>query len=267
DQQSCTMDAHSLENIEILIHLSGANIGSHRWTKTRKQQILDSRIHTANAMFNILQNRKHKVHTMISMSAVGFYGSSDTDEVFTEVSPPGNDFLAMVCSKWEDAAFQFTQLGVRTVIFRSGVVLASGGGALNKMAFPFRFGLGAPLGTGLQFLPWIHIDDLCQIFLKAVREIEMSGVYNAVAPEHINNREFSKILSQVLNRPFWLPHIPGFALKWLLGEMSQMVLDGSRVSAGKLQNTGFNFKYPTLQSALTEIYTKHEKNLGNTNEF
>ncbi len=253
DPDTHTIDTKSVAEADIIIHLAGTNIGGGRWTKQRKQQILSSRVETANLVFNSIKKSPKKPHTFISASAVGYYGAVTTDQIFTEDSNPSDDFLGTVCRKWEEASYPFQSLGLRTVILRTGVVFSPKSGALSKMALPFKFGMGAVLGSGWQHLPWIHINDLCQIYQNAIQDDQMSGVYNAVAPEHVNNRSFTEALSQVLNRKIWLPAIPGSLLTLLLGEMSKMVLEGSRVSSEKLLKSGFKFRFPLLLDALKDV--------------
>jgi hypothetical protein len=173
--------------------------------------------------------------------------------LFTEDDSPGEDFLADVVQKWEQAADGFKSPGLRVVKFRLAMVLSGSGGALKELARPVRWGVGSPLGTGRQIISWIHIDDLCELFAWAVQDESVKGIYNAVAPEVVTNREFTVALGQQLHRPLWLPPLPGVVLRLMLGEMSDMVIKGSRVSCEKVMRQGFQFRFPRLQEALGNL--------------
>ncbi len=166
--------------------------------------------------------------------------------------PP--DFLGETCNSWEQAADKFSGIGVRTVKIRTGVVLSKEGGALSKLLLPVKLGLASAIGTGKQYMPWIHLDDLCDIYIQAIEDQALSGAYNAVAPEPITNKEFTRKMAQALHKPFWFPNIPAFVMKMLLGEMSTMLLKGSRVSSEKIQAAGYTFQFPELESALKDVF-------------
>ena len=187
---------------------------------------------------------------MLSGSAIGYYGTSETS-VFEETSPSGSDFLAQVCQNWEAEAAKVTESGVRLVILRVGIVLANGG-ALAKMISPFQLFAGGPIGTGKQWFSWIHRDDLVNLMVEAVTNEQMSGVYNATAPNPVNMKQFCEDLGEAMNRPSWLP-VPEFALELLLGEGAMVVLEGQKVLPKKAQALGFQFQYPDLKPALREI--------------
>lgn len=247
------LDEKAIESADYIINLSGANIGEKKWSSKRKKEINDSRVNSTKLLFNKVEKQNKKLKAFISASAVGFYGMTTSDKIYAENDLPASDFLGLVCNNWENSCNSFEKMGIRTVKIRTGVVLNSGKGALSKMKLPIKMLIGSALGTGNQFIPWIHIEDLCNIYLKAVTDKNMNGVYNAVAPEHISNREFTQILAGMLKKPIILPNLQAFVLKVILGEMAKIVLEGSRISSKKIANLGFHFKYPTLNSALKQI--------------
>lgn len=247
-----TIDKEAINSVDYIIHLAGVNIAGKRWTKSRKQEIIDSRVKSTELLFyNIDPN--HNLNAFISASAIGYYGAITSNHIFTETDSPANDFLGETCRLWEDSANKFQNHGIRTVKIRTGIVLSKQGGALSKMIKPFKLGFGSALGSGKQFMPWIHIDDLCEIYIKAIEDSEMNGAYNAVAPEHINNTAFSRKIAKQLKKPFWALKIPAFLFKILFGEMADILLKGSRVSSDKIIASGYDFKYPTLKSALKNL--------------
>lgn len=242
----------AIEQADYIIHLAGAGIADKRWTEERKKVILDSRVKSAGILFKKASVIQHKVKAFISASAVGYYGTITSEKIFTETDSPGNDFTAYVCKSWEEAADRFLMLNMRTVKIRTAIVLGPDGGALQKIALPVKYYAGAPLGTGNQYFPWIHIDDVCRVYLKAIKDDTMLGSYNAVAPHHITNRDLIKTIAKVLDKPLILPNVPSFAIKLALGEMGNAVLNGSRVSCEKLRQSGFTFQYPELIQALED---------------
>jgi len=244
-----------INSCEYIINLAGENIGAKRWSTKRKRVIVESRINPARLIFNNLEDNS-KLSAYISASAIGYYGAITSSEIFQETDSPGSDFLAQTCKEWESAADQFARKGIRTVKIRTGIVLSKEGGALKKLSLPIRWGFGSALGSGKQYMPWIHLDDLCNIYIQAIQDEEMAGPYNSVAPEHITNREFIKKAAQALFRPFWFPDIPAFVMKLFFGEMSVMLLSGSRVSSKKIESAGFCYSFPNLDSAFKELYSK-----------
>ncbi|MCE1156057.1 MAG: TIGR01777 family oxidoreductase [Bacteroidales bacterium] len=239
-------DDRAFEGVEYIIHLAGSSIGNGRWTARRKKDILESRTLTAELLLAKVSQLQLPLKAFVSASATGYYGSATTETIYDEYSPAGRDFLADVCVQWEKAADRFQSAGIRTVKMRTGVVLAKGAPALEKMLLPIKSGLGGPLGNGRQYMPWIHLDDLCRLYLRAICDESMSGAWNAVAPEHITNRELMRTLARKLGKPFFFPPVPAFMLRLLLGEMAVIVTDGSRVSSRRLKATGFEFKVATL---------------------
>jgi len=254
DLEKNEIEKEAIETADYIIHLAGANIGEKRWTKKRKKIILESRVKTAQLIFNAVKENKKKLTAYISASAVGYYGAITSENIFTEDDLSYPDFLGETCRKWEEAADNFETLGIRTVKIRTGLVLAKNKGSLSKIAKPVKFGIGSALGNGQQFIPWIHIDDLCNIYIKAIEDNAISGAYNAVATEHITNTAFTKTLAHILNKPFFFPNIPSFVLKLIYGKMAEILLKGSKVSSQKIINTGYQFKFPTLESALLDLF-------------
>lgn len=251
DVDTGKIDDRAFESVDSIIHLAGAGIADKRWTAKRKNQILESRTKSTQLLFDKLKSSKHSVQTFISASAIGYYGFGE--KIFLEESEPGTDFLAEVVRQWEAEVDKIETLNIRTVKIRTGIVLSKEGGALKEIAKPIRYGVGASLGSGNQHMSWIHITDLCNMFLFALSNDHMRGVYNAVCPTWTTNSEITKAIAKVINRPLWLPAIPGFVLKIMLGEMADLVLKGSKVSADKIQNAGFTFAYPNLDDALKNL--------------
>lgn len=254
DQQ--TIDEQAVKEADYIIHLAGEGITHHRWSATQKKEIIDSRVKSIELLFATLQKTNKTLKGFISASAIGFYGGITTQKIFTENDPPYSDFLGDVCKKWEVAADSISQLGIRVVKLRTGVVLWKDGGALKKIAMPVKFFVGSPLGDGKQYMPWIHLDDVCAMYLMAIEDHQLQGAYNAVAPEHITNTLLTKMIAQVLHRPIFMPKVPAFLLKLLLGKMAVVLLEGSRASCKKIQDAGFQFKFPTVKSALKGLFQK-----------
>lgn len=236
--------AGALSGVTAIINLAGENLSAGRWTPERKKAILESRVNTLAALKRLLEQEPNKVNILISASAIGYYGSVTGNRVYSETDPAGNDFLAGVCREWEAAADSFEPLGIRVAKVRIGVVLSEKGGALPKMMMPLKFGISIPLGTGNQWLSWIHMDDLVRVFLHILEHPELSGPFNAVTPNPVTNREFMKLLALRKHRLFIPIGVPSFVLKAVLGEMAVVTLEGSRVSAEKLTASGFEFTHP-----------------------
>ncbi|MEJ1236973.1 TIGR01777 family oxidoreductase [Chryseolinea sp. T2] len=253
DINAGTIDADALAGIDAIIHLAGANIGERRWTSQRKKEILDSRINSTQLLHGELGKAHHQVKTFICASAVGYYGGDSGDIIKGEGDHAGHDFLADVSRMWEEAASEISELGIRVVRIRTGVVLSPSGGALEPMAKQARLGFAAPLGSGNQYMSWIHIDDHCSVLIHAIENDSIHGPYNSVAPHPVTNQEFTRALTRVLRKPMFMPNVPGFVLKIVLGEMSLLVLGGCKVSSEKLSATGFRFKYPDLDKALKDV--------------
>jgi uncharacterized protein (TIGR01777 family) len=247
------LDPEALDSCEYIIHLAGAGIADKTWTRERKKEIIESRVGSTDLLHRKVREQNPPLKAFISASAVGYYGQVTSDRIFVENTKAANDFVGKTCFLWEQAAERFEDLGIRTVRLRLGIVLMENGGALEKMSKPVQMGFGAALGTGRQFIPWIHWKDVIGLFDKALSDTRMSGAYNAVAPAFTTNAEFTKALGRVLTKPIWLPNVPGFVLKVLLGERASLVLKGSRVSAEKAVTAGFEFEYSDLDKALQDL--------------
>jgi uncharacterized protein (TIGR01777 family) len=248
-----TIDSTPLETADVLINLAGAPINGKRWSKKYKKLILESRTKTTSLLLEAIAKSSGKVKTYVQASAVGYYGYADSEKVFAEKDPPGNDFLANVCQKWENAGLQFPELPIRRVFVRIGVVFSPGSQAFEKMALPVKYNIGAPLGSGKQFFPWIHLDDLSTLFATAIENNSFSGAYNAVAPQHLTNQEVTQIMARHYGKKLWLPNVPSFVLKLAFGEMAQLLLKGNKVSALKVIGEGVEFKYPKLEEFMAKV--------------
>jgi hypothetical protein len=246
------IDREAFEGVDFIIHLAGANIGEKRWSRKRKKEIIKSRVDSARFLHKTVIDNKIHLKAFISASATGIYGSETSGKIFNENDPAGSDFLGSVCKQWEESADLFYNSGIRTVKIRSGVVLEKSDSALSKLMTPGKFGFLIQTGNGLQYMPWIHINDLCNIYLKALEDSEMGGAYNAVAPQQVTHLEFMHVLAKVMRLPV-LPPVPGFLIRIALGEMSEVILKGSRISSEKIMNTGYSFLFRTLEDALYNI--------------
>lgn len=235
-----------------IVNLAGEIIFGQRWSAAQKQRILDSRVEATEKLVAAIQRDGPKPAVLVSGSAIGYYGAHE-DEDLDEGSPPGDDFLADVCKRWESAALAAEEAGVRTVVIRTGIVLGQGGGALQRMAMPFRLFAGGPVGSGRQWFSWIHIDDLTGIILHAIDSEDLRGPLNATAPEPRTNVDFSKALGRALGRPSWIP-VPAFALRLLFGEGAGFLVTGQRVLPKRTEASGYSFKYPTAEEALADLY-------------
>ena len=255
DPEKEYIDPLILEGTNHVIHLAGANIGEKRWTGRRMTEIINSRVNTSGLIFKTVSDNGIRLKSFISASAIGYYGSVTTDRIFTEEDLPAADFLGTTCRLWEEAADLFEGTGARVLKIRTGVVLAKNDSALSKMLLPARFGLFPLPGTGNQYLPWIHIDDLCRVYLKAISEGTMTGAYNAVAPEQTDYRKFVMTMAEVMKKPFLAPRIPAILMRIAMGKSSVVALRGSRISPEKLISAGFVFSHPALREALSDTLT------------
>ncbi len=242
----------ALNNVDYLINLAGTNISSGRWTKKKKKNILESRIKSTELLFENTQKLNIKLKAYIAASAVGYYGNQTTEEIYDEQQIAGTDFLAEVCRKWEEASMKFQEAGIRTTILRTGVVFDQKEGAFPKMTTTLKYGFIAGLGSGKQYIPWIHLEDLLNIYIAAIKNKNMNGAYNSIAPHHITQKDFVQEIKMNYKK-VKLPPLPEFILKILLGEMSSILLNGSKVSSQRILDTGFCFKYETLNSALKQL--------------
>lgn len=254
-----TIDEHAVAKADYIIHLAGANIGEKRWTEKRKKEIVDSRVKSSALIVKALKEIPNKVKAVISASAIGWYGHEGVNRSFfkggsfKEDAPPSNDFLGQTCKQWEDAIKPVQTLGKRLVILRQGIVLSNDGGALTEFKKPLKFGMATILGNGKQTMSWIHIEDLCRMYLHALTTA-IEGVFNAVAPQPTNNKTFTLQLAKKLRGKFFISvRVPSFALKIALGEVSIEVLKSATVSCQKIQSAGFRFLYPTVEDALKSL--------------
>lgn len=249
------IDEESVLNADFIIHLAGEGIADKRWTKARKEAIIQSREQSVKLIYDVLKKYHKKPEAFISASAIGIYGAINGPEICDENTTPVNDFLGTTCQKWEAAADTISSLGIRVVKIRTGLVLGKEG-VLKKLAPLFKLRLGSALGSGNQYMPWIHIDDLCGIYLEAIHNSEMSGAYNAAVLDNTTNTIFSKTLAKTFGYSLWLPNVPAFVLKMMLGEMAKIILTGRRVSSDKIEGTGFQFQFTSLEKALKDCLPK-----------
>jgi uncharacterized protein len=254
DIEKSQIEEEALLEADYLIHLAGAGIADENWSEARKKEIIDSRVKSIQLISNKLKTLPHKIKSFVSSSGIGFYGADTGDEYMSEQNTAGTDFIADCCIQWEGGADEIKALGVRTVKLRTGIVLSEKGGALPKLTLPVRWGVGAALGTGKQWQSWIHLDDLCELYIKALTDERMTGAYNAVAPNPITNYELIKTSAQVLKRPFWMPNVPAFALKMVFGEMAILVLGGNYVLNQRVKlETDFKYQFVKVRAALEDL--------------
>jgi len=253
DPEKGILDPFVLDGVDYIIHLAGANIGDKRWTRKRKEEIVKSRIDSALLLHKVVTDNKIPLKAFISASGTGYYGAFTSERILTEDDLPGDDFLADTCRRWEETACSFSNSGIRTVRIRTAVVLEKDADILAKLLLPARFGLFPEPGGGGQYMPWIHISDLCNIYLKAIQDDTMNGAYNASSPGHATQSEFVRILSGVINKKGLFLPVPGFFLRAALGSMAGMVLNGARVAPEKILNAGYRFKFDNLHNALIDI--------------
>jgi len=244
---------HHVAGADAIINLAGTGIASGRWTSSRKRSILQSRLAATSAMVHAIQASSKKPGCYIQASAVGYYGPRGQEPV-TEQSSPGEDYLANVTKEWEIASQPLEDAGVRRILLRTGIVLSAEGGALPRLAIPFRLFAGGPIGGGQQYMPWIHLKDEVRAIVHLLRQPTSSGVYNLTAPEPVTNRVFAAALGHALRRPSWLP-IPSWLLRVVLGEMADTLLHGQRAMPTRLLSEEFQFTFPDLPAALEAIYT------------
>jgi uncharacterized protein len=248
------IDPEALAQADYLVHLAGAGIADKSWTNTRKQELIHSRTASISLISQKLSTFPHKLKAFVSASGIGYYGADTGDTHITEESNAGNDFLAEICKQWEASADQIGALGIRTTKLRIGIVLSDKGGALPKFLAPMRMYAGSPLGTGKQWQSWIHIDDLCRLFIESLENPAYQGVYNAVAPQPITNAQLNEAIAQMINRPMWLPNVPGFVLKLIFGEMANIILGGNFIKNQKLSSeTSFQYKFSDIKVALKDL--------------
>jgi len=256
--ESGTIDKDAIARADYIIHLAGTNVGEKRWTKKRKKEILDSRKKSGELIIKALKEIPNKVQWVLTASGIGWYGPDtkiSKQKGFNENDPHSNDFLGEVCEQWEESLKPVVALDKRLIIFRQGIVLSKEGGAFTEFKKPLKFGIAAILGNGKQVLSWIHIEDLCRMYIYCL-EKKISGVFNAVAPQVVSNKNFTLQLAKKLRGEFFIPvYVPSFALKIVLGELSIEVLKSATVNDEKIKSTGFQFLYPSAEAALNNLIT------------
>ncbi len=243
----------AFEGVTHLIHLAGAGVADKRWTDDRKKEIITSRTETIALIFDYLKVHHHPLKSFVSASGSSYYGENTGDTKQTEKAPAGSDFLSKVTIQWEEAADKIASLGIRTVKLRTGVVISAKGGAIPKIAQPIHFGLGAPLGNGQQWMSWIHIDDICSMYIHALENENWHGAYNAVAATPITNEDLTLLISKILNKPQFLPSVPSFMLRLAFGEMANVVLGSSYIVNERIKSeTNFEYLFPEITAALKD---------------
>jgi uncharacterized protein (TIGR01777 family) len=251
------VESHNIEEIAILnadfiIHLAGENIAEKKWTAKRKAAIRDSRIDSAQLIYSVLKKHNKRIEAFVSASGIGFYGAINGEGICTENTLPANDFIGTICQEWEKSADLMAGLGIRTVKIRTGLVLGKDDGILGKLIPIFKRGLGSALGSGKQYMPWIHVHDLCMMYIEAIENEKMSGAYNATINDSTTSSTFSRALANTLGHSIWLPNVPAFLIRLGMGEMADIVLTGRRVSSDKIKSLGFRFQFKNLRNALKD---------------
>ena len=250
-----TIDSEAIEQANYIINLAGAGIADKRWSSKRKKEIIDSRVKSNELIANKIKGSKH-LKASLGAAAIGYYGNRG-DQLMKESDVSGKScFLAESCIAWEKSFEKINMTTVRTVIIRIGVVLSTKGGALEKMLLPAKFGLGSYFGNGSQYFSWIHIDDICQMFIDGIEKENMNGVFNGVAPNPVTNKEITQSINKVSSRFGVLLPVPEFALRLAMGEMADVVLHSTRVSAEKMLKQGFSFQFPDLEPALNDLLVR-----------
>lgn len=247
------IDEKAFEGVGHIVHLAGIGVADKRWTKKRKQEIIDSRVDSMRLITDTVKKKAVRLESFIGASAIGIYGMLSSEKLFSEDDRGPEDFLWKTCELWERSYDEIKTLSDKTCILRIGVVLSEKGGALKRLLPIFNAGLGSPIGNGKQYMPWIHLDDMVTVIVESLFNPAFEGVYNAVATEHITNAYFSGSLARALSKPYFMPAIPAFAMKLLYGEMANVLLLGSRAGNQRLLATGFRFRFPELKPALEAI--------------
>lgn len=252
------IDEKAFDRVEHLVHLAGSGIADKRWTDARKRDIIDSRVNSMKLITDVIKKKNIKLKSHVGASAIGIYGMDTSEKTYIETDKGKDDFLTQSCIQWENSYQEIQTHSNKNCIIRIGVVLSKDGGALKKLLPLFNLGLGSAVGSGKQYMPWIHIDDLVTIFYNALFNPQVNGIYNAVSSESTTNYQFSKQLAKTLSKPFFLPNVPSFLLKIVFGEMANVLLEGSQVSNKRILETGITLKYPTISIALEELLTKEK---------
>lgn len=258
------IDEEIVRSADHIIHLAGAGVMDKRWTNEYKNQIIDSRTKSAELIISCLKENDHHVKSFVSASAIGWYGKDSKPlirkEGFIETDPPSDDFLGKTCVLWEAASSPVTDLGIRLVRLRTGIVLSNKGGAFERYKAPLQFGIAPILGNGKQAVSWIHIDDLCRMYCEAIENIYLNGNYNAVAPEPLSQKNLMVELGQTMRKKFFIPvYVPGFGIKIVFGKRNIEILKSTTVSNKKIKATGFTFLYPSIESAIEDLVANPKK--------
>lgn len=256
DVEKNEIDEKAFDDVEYIIHLAGSGIADKRWTESRKKDIIDSRVNSVRLITDVVKKKNIQLKSFVGASAIGIYGMTTSEKIFSETDKGTDDFLSQTCIQWENAYQEIQSLSTKNCIIRIGVVLSSDGGALKKLLPLFNLGLGSAVGSGKQYMSWIHLEDLVSVIQQSLFNPNFEGIYNAVSPEVSTNQSFSKQLAKSLSKPFFLPSVPSFLLKLIFGEMANVLLKGSRVSSQKLVNSGFQFQFHKLSEALKDIISK-----------
>ena len=254
DIKNKTIEPGALESADYIIHLAGAGVFDKPWTDAYKYEIIDSRVSSANILYDYIEKFNLKPKAFITASGVAVYGADTGENSINETTPSGPGFLAEVVHAWESAADKFQNLGIRTVKLRTGIVLDKNGGALEKIVGPIKLGVGAPLGKGSQYIPWIHVDDLCEMYIWSIENENMKNIFNGVSPFPVSNKEFTTEAARILRKPLILPNVHSFILKlYLGGERAEYILGGNRIVNPKIELEGFKYKFPIIKSALHNL--------------
>ncbi len=243
------IDEKAFTDVSYIIHLAGEGIATKRWSTSRKKELIDSRVKSAELLFNTVKRLKINLKKFISSSGIGFYGMKTREHIFKEEDQASGDFISEICVLWENATQAFEKLNIPITILRTSIVLTPKKGALSKINTPLFLSV---LGSGKQYMPWIHINDLVGLYILAIENSSFNGVFNAVAPEHITNKEFTKIIGKTIGKPVFPIHIPDFVLKLMLGAMAGIIVEGSRVSSEKL-TAYYKFKHPVFSDAIKDL--------------
>lgn len=254
DIENMTIDAKALENVDSVIHLAGAGIADKSWTKARKKEIISSRVNGAELILDACKKNDIRLKSFISASAIGWYPLIISNKTFVEEDQPGNGFLAEVCQLWESSADKFEEIAEHVAKIRIGIVLSNNGGALPTMSLPVKFFVGAAIGNGKQAMPWIHINDICEMFVH-ILENKLNGVFNGVGPENATNQEFMQTVADVLDKPMLLPNVPEFFIKLIFGPKADLITKGVKISSEKIKSTHFQYEFPTLNTALSHLFS------------
>jgi uncharacterized protein len=249
------LDPVIFNGIDHIVHLAGADLGEKRWTTGRKVEIIKSRVDSARLIYKVISENGIRISSFISASGSSIYGTITSGTIFSETDPPADDFLASVCVKWEEAAGLFASAGIRTVKLRTASYLEINSIFLKRITMTAPAGFLGMAGSGRQYVSWIHMEDLCDIYIKAISDDSMNGVYNAVAPEHVTHRQFMKTLAEVLRKYLIPVPLPGIILRAVYGEMAAVALEGSRISSEKIRNAGFIFRFENIHAALEDVFS------------